>query len=160
MNIIEIGLKVAQRRIELGLSQERLAKLSELSRSTIHHLEHGSLNEIGAAKLFKLLELLNIKLKTEDQFVKKHAVEMATQSVSVSYKRKISSENLVRSLMTGEIQPNSLPHIATLVDELPLSLIVLLVKEIADSNKIPPKKIWSHIYNWANTFKSPRLAWQ
>jgi transcriptional regulator with XRE-family HTH domain len=160
MNIIEIGLKVAQRRIELGLSQERLAKLSELSRSTIHHLEHGSLNEIGAAKLFKLLELLNIKLKTEDQFVKKHAVEMAIQSVSVSYKRKISSENLVRSLMTGEIQPNSLPHIATLVDELPLSLIVLLVKEIADSNKIPPKKIWSNIYNWANIFKSPRLAWQ
>lgn len=62
--------------------------------------------------------------------------------------------------MTGEIQPNSLPHITTLVDELPLSLIVLLVKEIAESNKIPPKKIWSHIYSWANTFKSPRLAWQ
>lgn len=65
MNIIEIGLKVAQRRIELGLSQERLAKLSELSRSTIHHLEHGSLNEIGAAKLLSFLSYLisNLKLK-------------------------------------------------------------------------------------------------
>ena len=160
MNIIEIGQKVAKRRVELGLSQERLAKLSELSRSTIHHLEHGSLNEIGAGKLFKLLELLNIKLTTNDQFIKQHAVEMATQSVSVSYKRKISCEDLERSLITGEIHPDSLPHIATLVDELPLSLTVLLVKEIAESNKIPPKKIWSHIYGWANTFKSPRLAWQ
>lgn len=160
MNIIEIGQKVAKRRVELGLSQERLAKLSELSRSTIHHLEHGSLNEIGAGKLFKLLELLNIKLTTNDQFIKQHAVEMATQSVSVSYKRKISCEDLERSLITGEIHPDSLPHIATLVDELPLSLIVLLVKEIAESNNISPKKIWSHIYGWANTFKSPRLAWQ
>jgi transcriptional regulator with XRE-family HTH domain len=160
MNIIEIGQNVAKRRMELGLSQERLAKLSELSRSTIHHLEHGSLNEIGAAKLFKLLELLNIKLTTEDRFIKQHALEMATQSVSVSYKRKISSEDLACSLITGKIHPESLPHIATLVDELPLSLIVLLVKEIAERNKIPPKKIWSHIYGWANTFKSPRLAWQ
>ena len=49
MNLREIGLKVGQRRTDLGLSQARLAKLCGLSRSTIHHLEKGSLNDLGAA---------------------------------------------------------------------------------------------------------------
>jgi transcriptional regulator with XRE-family HTH domain len=160
MNIVEIGQKVAQKRVSLGLSQERLAKLSDLSRSTIHHLEHGTLHEIGAAKLFKLLNLLDIRLKTEDEISKSHALEMASRSASVSYRTTISPQELESSLITGKIEPKTISHLATLIDELPLSLIVLLVKEISERHKVPPKKIWSHIYSWANQFKSPRLAWQ
>ena len=50
MNLREIGLHVANRRPALGLTQERLAKLGNLSRSTILHLENGTLKDLGAAK--------------------------------------------------------------------------------------------------------------
>jgi transcriptional regulator with XRE-family HTH domain len=160
MNIIEIGQKVAQKRVSLGLSQERLAKLSDLSRSTIHHLEHGTLHEIGAAKLFKLLSLLDIRLKTEDEISKSHALEMASRSASVSYRTTISPQELADSLITGEIKKEKIAHISSLIDELPLALIVLLVKEISEKYNIAPKKIWNHIYSWAAEIKSPRTVWQ
>jgi transcriptional regulator with XRE-family HTH domain len=160
MNIIEIGQKVAQQRVALGISQERLAKLSDLSRSTIHHLEHGTLHEIGAAKLFKLLSLLDIRLKTESEVTKPHALEMASRSASVSYKTTISPQELAEFLITGEVNSNKLAHITTLIDELPLPLIVLLVKETSKKYDVPPKKIWHQIYSWAVQTKSPRTAWQ
>jgi hypothetical protein len=85
---------------------------------------------------------------------------MASRSASVSYRTTISPQELEDSLITGKIKLKTISHLATLIDELPLSLIVLVVKEISERRKIPPKKIWSHIYSWANQFKSPRLAWQ
>ena len=66
MNLREIGLKVSDRRIALGLSQDRLAKLCGLSRSTIHHLEAGTLNDLGATKLFSLLSLLGLSVTTQE----------------------------------------------------------------------------------------------
>ena len=160
MNIVEIGQKVAQQRAALGISQERLAKLSDLSRSTIHHLEHGTLHEIGAAKLFKLLSLLDIRLKTESEVTKPHALEMASRSASVSYKTTISPQELAEFLITGEVNSKKLAHITTLIDELPLTLIVMLVKETSKKYDVPPKKIWNQIYSWAAQTKSPRTAWQ
>lgn len=160
MNIAEIGQKVAQQRVALGISQERLAKLSDLSRSTIHHLEHGTLHEIGAAKLFKLLSLLDIRLKTENEVTQSHVLEMASRSASVSYKTTISPQELAEFLTTGEINSNKIAHITTLIDELPLPLIALLVKETSKKYDVPPKKIWNHIYSWAVQTKSPRTAWQ
>ncbi len=65
MNFREIGLKVAVRRIALGLTQDRLAKLCGLSRSTIHHLEAGTLNDLGATKLFSLLSLLGLSMAAQ-----------------------------------------------------------------------------------------------
>lgn len=50
MNLQEIGLKILERREHLGLTQDRLAKLCGLSRSTINHLENGSLNDLGFQK--------------------------------------------------------------------------------------------------------------
>ena len=66
MNLREIGQKVKQRRIALGLSQDGLAKLCGLSRSTIHHLEAGSLKDLGATKLFSL-DNFNFKESNRDK---------------------------------------------------------------------------------------------
>jgi DNA-binding XRE family transcriptional regulator len=62
MNLREIGLKVFDRRIALGLSQDRLAKFCGLSRSTIHHLEAGALNDLSTTKLFSLLSFLRLSV--------------------------------------------------------------------------------------------------
>lgn len=159
MNLREIGLKVGQRRADLGLSQQRLAKLCGLSRSTIHHLEKGSLNDLGAAKLLSLLSLLGLDVITQNHSKKHHGLDMASQTASVSYKTKLQSSDLSRSLAYGELPENIYPHMATLLDEAPLELIVSAVEEAAKMNHVAPKVIWKNIDRWANEMHSPRSAW-
>lgn len=159
MNLREIGPHVAQRRIDLGLSQERLAKLGGLSRSTIVHLENGRLKELGATKLFALLGLLGLDLSMRECKKLPHALEAISTSASVSYKKLLNRADLVHSLATGKLSDVVLPYIATILDEAPLPMIVLAVEEVAKASKIPPKAIWKHIDRWAQELQSPRGVW-
>lgn len=159
MNLREIGLKVGQRRTDLGLSQARLAKLCGLSRSTIHHLEKGSLNDLGAAKLLSLLSLLGLDVLTQEHTKKHHGLDMASKTASVSYKTKLESSDLSRSLVTGELPEKIYPHVATLIDEAPLAIIVSAVEEAAHDNHVAPKVIWKNIDRWAHEMHSPRSVW-
>ena len=159
MNLREIGLKVGQRRADLGLSQVRLAKLCGLSRSTIHHLEKGSLNDLGAAKLLSLLSLLGLVVITQEHHKKHHGLDMASKTASVSYRTKLQSSELSRSLVCGELPENIYPHVASLLDEAPLEIIVSAVEEAAKINHVAPKVIWKNIHRWAHEMHSPRSAW-
>lgn len=160
MNLREIGLQVANRRTALGLTQARLAKLGNLSRSTIVHLEKGTLKDLGVAKLFSLLSLLGLDLFMQDQGKKPSALEMASQTVSVSYKNKLTSANLASALVSGQISAADFPYIATLLDEAPLPIIMMAVEEAAISSQIRPKVIWKNIDRWAKQMHCPRAAWQ
>ncbi len=159
MNLREIGLKVGQRRTDLGLSQERLAKLCGLSRSTIHHLEKGSLNDLGAAKLLSLLSLLGLDVITQEHSKKHHGLDMASKTASVSYKTKLQSCDLSHSLACGDLPESIYPHVATLLDEAPLEIIVSAVEEAARNNHVAPKVIWKNINRWAHEMHSLRSAW-
>jgi len=159
MNLREIGLKVGRRRTDLGLSQERLAKLCGLSRSTIHHLEKGSLNDLGAAKLLSLLSLLGLDVITQEHTKKHHGLDMASKTASVSYKTKLQSSDLSKSLVSGELPEKIYPHVATLLDEAPLAIIVSAVEEAAYANHVAPKVIWKNIDRWAHEMHSPRSVW-
>ena len=159
MNLREIGLKVGQRRADLGLSQDRLAKLCGLSRSTIHHLEKGTLKDLGAAKLLSLLSLLGLDVITQEHSKKHHGLDMASKTASVSYKTKLHSSDLSHSLACGKLPESIFPHVATLLDEAPLEIIVSAVEEAAAANHIAPKLIWKNIDRWAHEMHSPRSAW-
>lgn len=160
MNLRDIGLLVASRRADLGLTQERLAKLGNLSRSTIVHLEKGSLKDLGAAKLFSLLMLLGLDLSVVGQGKKRSALEVASQTASVSYKNKLKSTDLTSALVSGKISAADYPYIATLLDEAPLPIIVSAVEEAAIASHIRPKTIWKNIDRWTDEMHSPRPAWQ
>lgn len=159
MNLREIGLKVSDRRIALGLSQDRLAKLCGLSRSTIHHLEAGTLNDLGVAKLLSLLSLLGLSMTAQMPENKLDALDIASKNASVSYKSNLKSTDLSHSLAFGELPERIYPHIASFLDEAPLALIVSAVEEAARLNQVQPKEIWKHIYSWASEMNSPRRAW-
>ena len=160
MNLREIGLQVANRRVVLGLTQERLARLSNLSRSTILHLENGTLKDLGAAKLLALLGLLGIDVSMQGRHKKQYALEAAGQTASVSYKNKLTAPQLAKSLVSGKIPEPIFPYIASLLDEAPLPLIVLAVEEAAKASNISPKSIWKNIDRWAHEMHSPRVAWR
>ena len=159
MNSRELGLTIALRRTHLGLSQERFAKFCGLSRLTIYRLERGISTNVGRDEFISLLTLLglnNIPLKSKLNF---NSLEMVCVSVSVSYKSSLHSTDLSLALVTGVLPEKIYPHIATFLDETPLSLIISVVEAVAQLNQIPPKLIWKNLIDWAHEMNSPRIAW-
>lgn len=159
MNLAEIGQLVQARRLALGLSQARLASMSGLSRATINQLETGSLVDLGAAKLIALLDLVGINLDAGTRKGHKHALQSVSQSASVSYKTLLDPDALAAAMVDGAIPERLTPHIATLLDEVPLSLIVAAVEEVALSSSKSPKLLWKHLFHWAKDLQSPRGVW-
>lgn len=159
MNLADIGQLVHTRRIALGLSQAQLAAMSGLSRATINQLEGGSLVDLGAAKLIALLDLVGINLDAGARKGHQGALQSVNQSASVSYKTLLNPAALAAALVDGALPKQLTPHIATLLDEAPMSLIVAAVEEVATASSMSPKLLWKHVFNWAKALHSPRGAW-
>jgi len=159
MNLRDIGQHLHQRREALGLSQDRLAKLAGLSRATINQLENGAPNDLGAAKLMALLDLVGLRLDVGIATKARHGLLMASRTASVSYKAPLAAAQLAKALATGVLPVAQLPQVATFLDEAPLTLVVASVEEAAAKAHVAPKIIWRHLARWATELKSPRKAW-
>ena len=159
MNLADIGRLVHARRQALGLTQARLATMSGLSRATINQLETGSLVDLGAAKLIVLLDLVGINLDAGTRKGHEHALESISQSASVSYRTVLDPKVLAAALVDGELPKSITPHVATLLDEAPLSLIVAAVEDVAMKSRMSPKLLWKHLFHWARELHSPRGVW-
>jgi len=159
MNLLNIGRTIKVRRQELGMSQERLAKLGGLSRATINQLECGALHDLGANKLFQLLNLLGVSIEAHPKTNRMQALALVSQTASVSYNTALQPEALGQALLTGQYPAALTPHLATLLDEAPLSLIVSAVQEVAQNNPQTAKQVWKHLCKWAREFGSLRQVW-
>jgi len=84
---------------------------------------------------------------------------MASQSASVSYKTVMQSKELQTALVSGVVPASLVAHIATFLDETPLTLLVAAVHEASQRGRVPTKLIWRHLEQWAVEFQSPRAVW-
>jgi transcriptional regulator with XRE-family HTH domain len=159
MNLSDIGHIIQRRRKQVGLSQAQLATMGKLSRVTINQLENGSLSDLGAAKLFAIIDLLSIDIQAQGKHGSINAVQMLCQSASVSYKYTLSPQHLEAALKACSIPEDILPHISTLLDEAPESLIVKAVEELSFNTGLPAKKIWKTLAQFAEQLSSPRKMW-
>lgn len=159
MNLADIGLLVQARRLALGLSQAGLARLGGLSRATVNQLENGSLVDLGAAKLMALLSLLGMDLTAQTRAPRAQALALLSRTASVSYKTVLTPEALTSALVDGALPTALVPHVATLLDEAPLALIVAGVEEVAARTHSPPNALWKHLTAWAHQLQSPRAIW-
>lgn len=159
MNLTEIGQRIRERRDALGLSQDRLAKLGGLSRVTINQLENGAIGDLGVVKLLLLLDLLGLTLAAQERADSLWGLRMASRTASVSYKRALMPNELSKALITGVLPDEIMPHVATLLDEAPLQIIVSAVAQAAQQQHVAPKQIWRHVIKWAHDLQSPRKVW-
>lgn len=159
MQLVEIAKAVRGRREALGLSQARLAKLAGLSRATVNQLENATLNDLGVAKLVKLLGLLGLNLETTREPRSTRGLRTASRVASVSYKRTLDAKSLARALASGDIPHGMEPYLTTLLDEAPLQIVVRAVEETARQEHVPPKRIWQNLARWASELRSPRCVW-
>ena len=118
-----------------------------------------TLKELGVTKLLVLFDLLGLDMKDGEPKQLRHALEMASQSASVSYKTVMQPKELQTALVSGVVPVSLIAHIATFLDEAPLALLVAAVQEAAQRGRVSMNLIWRHLEQWAIEFQSPRSVW-
>lgn len=159
MNPVEIGALMQNRREQLGLTQLQLGRLSGSSRGTVNQLEGGTLKDLEVTKLLVQFDLLGLDMIAGQPKQLRHALQMASQSASVSYKTVMQPKELQTALVSGGVPASLIAHIATFLDEAPLTLLVAAVQEAAQRGRVSMNLIWRHLEQWAIEFQSPRSVW-
>jgi transcriptional regulator with XRE-family HTH domain len=161
----ELGASVRRRRTDMGLTQAAVAELSGLSRATVNQLEKGasktdlSLNR--AARLTEVLGLsLTVGLPERVKAGKSRAVDLAAQLASISYRTPLKARQLRNILQNGEISPEFLPHLNTVLDEAPVSLLAQVVEQLHDEDGMERAQVWQQMRSLARRMKSSRGLWQ
>lgn len=163
MNLVDIGRSVRTRRTDLGLSQARLAHLSGLSRQTLVGLENGTLNDLGVNRAAQVLSVLGLDLPapTAQARQRKRGLWMAAKNASVSYAQALPPDALAEVLATGDVPAAYVPHIAHLLDETPVPIVVMAVEETAAKAGLPTRQVWRNVAKLAKSLSVHRQAlWQ
>lgn len=162
MNLSTIGALIKQYRLASGLSQSELAEFASISRATLNYLESGRLNELGASKVFKLVEVLGIPFTTSPPttgLADDSALKKAAKSANVSYLKPLPQNLLEDALCAGSIPPGYEANMLHFIDELPESMIIETVRAVAAKRNIAPKKVWANARGLAKQVHSPRKLW-
>lgn len=125
MSFQGISREVLQRRLAMGLTQAELATRAGLSRATVNAIENDTVPDIGVRKLANMLSELNAGLvvaplgrKGGPDFLK-----MAAISSSVSFRDKLSANQIARIFISGRVPRAKRPHIRALLEEAPKSVL-------------------------------------
>jgi DNA-binding XRE family transcriptional regulator len=176
-DLIWLGPSVQARRRELGLTQTVLARWAGLSRATVNALESGALGDLSVGRLGRVLQLLGLRLglqgaggaalaQAPKAASKQHkaalhaALNAAAQTASVSYAQVMLPAALLSALTSGEMAAPYQPHLATLLDEAPLPMVVAAVGAAAQLSGMPAAQVWKHVGGWAREMKSVRAEWR
>lgn len=147
MNLATLGASIRHRREALGLTQTRLAHLSELSRQTLVGLENGSLSDLGFQRVARVLAVLGLDLDEPSTQARdrKRGLWMAAKTASVSYAPEFPPAVLAEALAQGEVPPRYAAHLAYLLDEAPVPIVVMAVEEAAALQQVSPRSIWAQV---------------
>ena len=166
--ILELGFAVRTRRSDMGLTQTSVAALSGLSRATVNQLEKGTVKDLSLARTARLLDVLGLSMTIApprtghrmDRLTKRQALDIAARTASVSYKVPIGAQQLRDVLTTGMLSSDIAPHVYTLLDEAPVSLLASVVEQLHEEERIEHAKAWKQMRVLAHQLKSNREIWQ
>ncbi|MBN3857628.1 helix-turn-helix domain-containing protein [Paraburkholderia sp. Ac-20340] len=158
MQLYEMGQAVAQRRAELDLTQAQLAKLAGLSRLTINQLESGKLKDLGINKLITLMSVLGLELAASAR-PQQRGLYKAAVSANVSYEGHLTERQLAKALASGQIPAGCESQISTILDEVPVPVVVKAVEEASMSSGTPARQIWKNLAAWSKALHLYRGVW-
>lgn len=152
----EIGSAVRARRTEMGLTQDLLARISGLSRSTVNAVERQSISNLSIAKAVALLESIGLSMNVtvnrsamspfrKSAPLSRSALERAAATASVSFEHAMNAKQLEVALLTGEA---------------PVSLLAKVVDQIHIEKAMPRAQVWNQMRNLAHELQCYRLLWQ
>lgn len=132
MRLQELGYEIRRARTARGLTQAQLAVAAGLSRTTLNQLENGLFPDLGVKKVQAILDRLGLDLSVEQaqKARRQDFIQMACTTASVSFKETLTPDELVHALLSGKVSRNRRPHLRTLLEEAPRSLLEGLVQEV------------------------------
>lgn len=159
----ELSLAVKNRRSEIGLSQDRVAQLAGLSRASINELETGRMNNLSLNRAEKLANTLGLSLGVTGLRRPKaspdDALMVAARTASVSYRQMLPPEVLTQALRDGAAPPEFMPHLRTLLDEAPLSVLSDVAVALEQQFGIRRQSTWQRMRSLANELACRRDIW-
>ncbi|MEN3367415.1 MAG: HTH-type transcriptional regulator / antitoxin HipB [Burkholderiales bacterium] len=85
MDLIELGVKIKETRLEKAIQQEELCAHVGISRSTLSRLENGRLPELGIRKIIAVCERLDLELTLQPAH-KRPTLRMLSANVDLTRK--------------------------------------------------------------------------
>ena len=160
--LAELGTAVRLRRQEIGLSQQQLAALVELSRATINELETGRLQDLSSRRIERVANALGFAVGLVGmRSARDHSpLEAAARIASVAYTKQVPASVLAEALKTGTVPPEFLPHLRTVLDESPLGILADIAEELQQVHGVPRTDTWRHMRTLAGVLKCHRPLWQ
>ncbi|WP_440534505.1 helix-turn-helix domain-containing protein [Variovorax sp. YR566] len=140
----------------MGLTQDLLARISGLSRSTVNAVERQSISNLSIAKAVALLESIGLSMNVtvnrsamspfrKSAPLSRSALERAAATASVSFEHAMNAKQLEVALLTGEA---------------PVSLLAKVVDQIHIEKAMPRAQVWNQMRNLAHELQCYRLLWQ
>jgi transcriptional regulator with XRE-family HTH domain len=157
----ELAAAVRQRRQEIGLSQEALARLSGLSRTTIVNLENGTLKNLASTRIEALANGLGfaVGLLGPDPSPGGDAITAAARVASVPYRKQLPPDVLRDALVNGIVPPGFIPQMRTLLQEAPVATLATVADELEHDAKVPKPATWARMRALAGVLKCERPIW-
>lgn len=167
----EIGSAVRTRRTEMGLTQDSLARISGLSRSTVNAVEKQSIGNLSIEKAERLLESIGLSMHVTPVRAgrgsgsskappRRTALERAAQTASVSFATEMTAAALEAALLAGEGPMPIRPHLQALLDEAPVSLLAKVVDELHLKTGVEPAQVWRQMRRLAQDLECFRPVWR
>lgn len=160
--LTELGTAVRRRRQDMGLSQQQLADLVELSRVTVNELEKGKLKDLSATRIERLANELGfaVGLVGTRRPKGKSALDAAARIASVPYTAELPASMLLDSLKDGVVPPGYIPQLRTLLQEAPVAILADIADELEQSHDTPRADTWKRMRMLAGVLKCDRRLWQ
>lgn len=158
----ELGTAARQRRQDMGLSQQQLADLVELSRATVNELESGKLKDLSSHRIERVANELGfaVGLVGTRRPKDKGAFSAAARVASVPYATELPASVLLDSLQNGNVPPGYLPHLRTLLQESPVAMLADMAEELERSHGVPKPQTWKRMRILAGVLNCDRPLWQ
>lgn len=131
--------RVLERCAELGLSMEQVQQLASRA-------------------MCNILYLLALDSQTLKPLSSRRWLSMAAQTCSVSYQSVITPEMLLEVLSTGNVSQSVSAPVSHFINEAPLQVVLMAVKDAAHESGLDISVIWRHVAQIAMTISSTRLA--
>lgn len=158
----ELGTAVRQRRQEMGISQQQLADLVELSRATVNELETGKLKDLSSGRIERLANELGfaVGLVGARRPKDSSALDTAARIASVPYATELPASELAESLRHGVVPPAYIPHLRTLLQEAPVAVLADVADDLDRRHGIARPDTWKRLRMLASVLKCDRRLWQ
>jgi len=132
MLLIEIGRELKRLRVAAGLTQAQLAQLAGIARETVGRVENGACNDIGVKKLQALLELVGGELvaRPASRTRRPDFIRRAVGTANISLRDRLYADELVQTLVTGNIPPGKEGHVQTALEDLSPENLAGLINQV------------------------------